>query len=139
MRRWITLGSIGLTLAAAGCDKKDQVALSPAPVEVAVVTVTPQTVSLTRELPGRTAPYRIAEVRPQVNGIIQRRLFTEGRDVKSGQQLLQIDPATYQAAVGNAQAALTRAQAHLLAAQLLADRYQSLLGQGVISKQDNDN
>jgi membrane fusion protein (multidrug efflux system) len=81
--------------------------------EVAVVTVQSEPVAITTELPGRTAPYVIAEVRPQVGGIIQKRLFTEGSDVKAGEVLYQIDPAPYQAAYDNAKAGLTRAEANL--------------------------
>ena len=86
--------------------------------EVAVVTVQTQPVVLTTELPGRTSAYRIAEIRPQVNGIIQKRLFTEGSDVKAGQVLYQIDPAPFQAALDNAKAALARAEANLPAIRL---------------------
>jgi len=75
--------------------------------EVAVVTVKPQSVALTTELPGRTSPYMLAEIRPQVNGLIQKRLFEEGSDVKAGQVLYQIDPAPFQAAFNNAAANLT--------------------------------
>ena len=134
-----SLWVLSLAVCAAGCSKQDDSAKSPPPAEVAVVTIAPQTVPITTELPGRTSAYRIAEVRPQVSGIIQKRLFTEGSEVKAGQQLLQIDPSTYRAAVGNSQAALAHANAQLVAAQLLAERYASLTGQGVVSKQDNDN
>lgn len=123
---------------AAGCGKKEQVA-DKGPVEVAVVTMMPQSVSIKSELPGRTAAYRIAEVRPQVSGIVQKRLFIEGSEVKAGQQLLQIDAATYQAAVSSAQAAVARAEAQLTAARLLAERYATLISANTISKQDNDN
>lgn len=125
-------------LLVAGCGKPEQTT-TRGPVEVSVVTLAPQTVSITNELPGRTAAYRIAEVRPQVSGIVQKRLFQEGSEVKAGQQLLQIDAASYQANIGNAEAELARAQAQLTAAQLLAQRYESLIGKGVISRQDNDN
>ena len=76
--------------------------------EVATVTVARQPVLLTTELPGRTSPFLIAEIRPQVNGLIQKRLFTEGSEVKAGQELYQIDPAPFQAALDNAKAALAR-------------------------------
>jgi membrane fusion protein (multidrug efflux system) len=78
----------------------------PPPPEVAVVTIQNQRVVLTNELPGRTSPYRVAEIRPQVSGIIQKRLFEEGRDVKAGDELYQIDPAHFQAAYDNAAANL---------------------------------
>ncbi|MFP3500467.1 biotin/lipoyl-binding protein, partial [Pseudomonas sp. SIMBA_059] len=74
--------------------------------QVGVVTIQPQAFTLTSELPGRTSAYRVAEVRPQVNGIILKRLFKEGSEVKEGQQLYQIDPAVYEATLANAQANL---------------------------------
>ncbi|HTQ37129.1 MAG TPA: efflux RND transporter periplasmic adaptor subunit [Steroidobacteraceae bacterium] len=107
--------------------------------EVGVITLQPQPVQLSTELPGRTAAYRIAEVRPQVEGIIKRRLFTEGSEVQAGQQLYEIDPAPFQAALLRAQAALASSQAQLNAAKLLADRYEPLQAKGVVSKQDYDN
>jgi membrane fusion protein (multidrug efflux system) len=93
--------------------------------EVATVTVARQPVLLTTELPGRTSPYLIAEIRPQVNGLIQKRLFTEGADVQTGQELYQIDPTPFQAALDNA-------QANLPALRLRADRYKA------VSQQDFD-
>jgi membrane fusion protein (multidrug efflux system) len=88
-----------------GCER--QAPLPPPPVpEVAIVTVRPQQVVLTSELPGRTSPYLVAEIRPQVSGLIQKRLFTEGSDVEAGQVLYQIDPAPFQAAYDNAAANL---------------------------------
>src|SRR4051812_43063440 len=94
-----TMGIIAGSLLAAGCGKKGAAAPKPGgPPEVGVVVIQPQRVALTSELSGRTAPLMIAEVRPQVNGIIQKRVFTEGSDVRAGQVLYVIDPATYQAA-----------------------------------------
>lgn len=125
-----------------GCEKKESADAAPAkrPVqEVAVVTLTAERVPVTSELPGRTSAYRIAEVRPQVNGIILKRLFEEGADVKEGQQLYQIDPATYQASFDSAKAALARAEATLTSAKLLAERYQPLVTAKAVSKQDYDN
>ena len=111
----------------------------PTPVpEVATVTVARQQVLLTTELPGRTSPYRIAEIRPQVNGLIQKRLFTEGSDVKAGQELYQIDPAPFQAALDNANAALGRAEANLPALQFRADRFKEALADKAVSRQDLD-
>jgi membrane fusion protein (multidrug efflux system) len=116
-----------------------QVQAPPAPVaEVATVTVTQQRVELTTELPGRTSPYRIAEIRPQVNGLIQKRLFTEGSDVQAEQVLYQIDPAPFQAALDNAKAALGRAEANLPALQLKADRYKEALADQAVAQQDLD-
>ena len=88
------------------------------------MTVQPQQVVLTTELPGRTSAYLVAEIRPQVSGIIQKRLFTEGSDVQAGQVLYQIDPAPFQAALDNAKAALGRAEANLPAIRLKAERYE---------------
>ncbi len=106
--------------------------------EVATVTVARQPVLLTTELPGRTSPFRIAEIRPQVNGLIQKRLFTEGADVKGGQELYQIDPAPFQAALDNAQAALGRAEANLPAIQVKVNRYKDALADKAVSQQDYD-
>jgi membrane fusion protein (multidrug efflux system) len=90
------------------------------------------------ELSGRTSPYMIAEVRPQVGGIIQKRLFTEGADVKAGQVLYQIDPATYLAAHANAKAALARAEANLIPIRLKAERFRELVAINAVSRQDYD-
>jgi membrane fusion protein, multidrug efflux system len=110
-----------------------------APPEVAVMTLAPQSVAINTELPGRTVPYRIAEVRPQVNGVILRRLFTEGGQVKAGQQLYLIDPAPFQASLESAEAALARAQATTTSTRLLAQRYKPLSEARAVSRQDYDN
>ena len=100
------LGVVWLvSLCFAGC-KDQQAAPAPPPPEVSVVTVEPQEVVVTSELPGRTSAYLVAEIRPQVNGLLQKRLFTEGAFVEAGQELYQIDPAPYQAALDNAEASL---------------------------------
>ena len=104
--------------------------------EVATVTVTREPVLLTTELPGHTSPFRIAEIRPQVNGLIQKRLFTEGSDVTAGQELYQIDPAPFQAALDNAKAALGRAEASLPAIRSRADRFKQALVDKAVSQQD---
>jgi len=106
------------------------------PVEVEVVTLQPQPVHLVVELPGRTAAFRIAEVRPQVGGIIQKRLFTEGSEVKAGQLLYQIDPATYQASYDSAKAALVKAEALEHSASLKAERYRVLVRTKAVSEQE---
>lgn len=106
--------------------------------EAAVITLHPERVVVTTELPGRTSAFRVAEIRPQVNGIIQKRLFTEGSVVKQGQVLYQIDPAPFQAALDNANASLTRAEAGLLSIKLRAERYGGLLADKAISQQDYD-
>jgi membrane fusion protein, multidrug efflux system len=126
----------GLLLTA--CNRKPQAQVAPPPPEVCTVTVARGPVLLTTELPGRTAPYRIAEIRPQVNGLIQKRLFVEGSEVKAGQELYQIDPAPFQAALDNAQAALGRAQANLPAIQVRVDRYKAALADKAVSQQDFD-
>ena len=126
-----------LTLACAllisACDQKTESAAGqeqPAP-KVGIVTLSSESFTLTSELPGRTAAYRVAEVRPQVTGIIQKRLFKEGSDVKANQQLYQIDPAMYEAN-------LKSAQASLLAASSLADRYKVLVNERAVSRQQYD-
>lgn len=111
---------------------------APPPPEVGVVVVKPERVTLTTELPGRTAPLLIAEVRPEVGGILQKRLFVEGGEVHAGDVLYEIDPTSYQAAVDSATAALERAQAAVANAGSRARRYDALAGQNAISLQDKD-
>ncbi len=106
--------------------------------EVAVVTVLAEKVTLTTELPGRTSAFRIAEIRPQVNGLIQKCLFKEGSDVKAGDVLYQIAPALFKAALNNANAALARAEANLPAIRARAERYKELLVDKAVSQQDYD-
>ena len=111
----------------------------PRPVpEVAVQTLQAGRAVLTTELPGRTSPFLVAEVRPQVNGLIQKRLFQEGSDVKAGSTLYQIDPAQYQAAQDQAAAALGVAEAGLPAIRLRAERLQSLVASHAVGQQDAD-
>jgi membrane fusion protein (multidrug efflux system) len=105
---------------------------------VTVVTLNERPVALSRELPGRAAPLRIAEVRPQVSGIVQKRLFDEGAEVRAGQPLYQLDDATYRADVSVARAAVARAEAGLESARLRARRTTELVGRGLVSAQDND-
>ncbi len=100
------------------------------------MTVQPQELVLTTELPGRTSPYLVAEIRPQVNGIIQKRLFTEGSDVKVGQVLYQIDPAPFQAALDSAKASLAKSEANLPVTRLKFERYKGLLAEKAVSQQD---
>ncbi|PKN60573.1 MAG: efflux transporter periplasmic adaptor subunit [Deltaproteobacteria bacterium HGW-Deltaproteobacteria-11] len=106
--------------------------------EVAVVTIQPKRLVITTELAGRTSANLVAELRPQVSGIIQKRLFEEGSHVKAGQALYQIDPAPYQAALDNAKAALGRAEANLPAVRLKAGRLRELLAEKAVSQQDYD-
>ena len=127
----------GLSLT--GCSKSKSAAPPPSgPPEVGIIVVKPEKVSLTTELSGRTTPQLIAEVRPQVGGIILKRLFTEGSDVKAGQVLYQIDPATYAAAFASARASQARAEANLNSVRLKAERYRDLVGIKAVSQQDND-
>jgi len=128
-------GSLALT----GCDDKPaQQGAQQAP-EVGIVTLKSAPLQMTTELPGRTSAYRVAEVRPQVSGIILKRNFTEGSDVEAGVSLYQIDPATYQASYESAKGDLARAQAAANIAQVTLKRYQSLIGTKYISQQDFDN
>lgn len=129
-------GVLGLVLTA--CDTKTAPPAAQGPVEVGVVTLKASDVPLLADLPGRTSAYRKAEVRPQVSGIIQKRLFVEGAEIKAGTPLYQIDAATYQAALSSAQAELARADANLAAATAKESRYKSLNGVKAISQQDYD-
>ncbi|MEZ2602075.1 efflux RND transporter periplasmic adaptor subunit [Kluyvera intermedia] len=121
-----------------GCDNSaDQQAHAPTPqVTVHVVNIAP--LSITTELPGRTSAFRVAEVRPQVSGIILKRHFIEGSDVQAGESLYQIDPATYQAAYDSAKGDESKAQAAAAIAHLTVKRYVPLLGTKYISQQDYD-
>jgi membrane fusion protein (multidrug efflux system) len=107
--------------------------------EVGYVVVQPTTVALTTELAGRTTPYAVSEVRPQVSGIIQKRLFAEGGYVRAGQTLYQIDPSLYQASAAQAQANVAAAEANAQAARTLADRYRPLAQMQAVSQQDYTN
>lgn len=124
-----------------GCGEKTEntVAKAPAILEVGVVELKTESIVLTRELPGRTSAYRIAEVRARVNGIVQKRLFTEGDDVKEGQLLYQIDSAPYQAVFDSAKANLARAEAAAHFAQLQEERLKYLVSTNAVSQQDYDN
>jgi membrane fusion protein (multidrug efflux system) len=129
-------GILGLV----GCGKKEQPkGPQMGPPEVGVIEVKTERVALTTELPGRTSPFLIAEVRPQVSGIIQKRVFVEGSDVKAGQVLYQIDPATYQAAYASAKATEARAEANLVPARLKEERFRDLVKINAVAKQDYDN
>ncbi|MEI2267053.1 efflux RND transporter periplasmic adaptor subunit [Erwinia sp. CGal63] len=129
-------GSLVLT----GCDNKDaqQGGQQKAP-EVGVLTLKSAPLTITTDLPGRTSSFRVAEVRPQVSGIILKRNFIEGSDVKAGQSLYLIDPAPYQATYDSAKGDLAQAQANAKIAALTVKRYQPLLGTKYISQQDYDN
>jgi membrane fusion protein, multidrug efflux system len=128
----LTCGTfLGAAVLLQGCGHKAPPA-PPPPPKVSVVTLKTQAVPLTTELPGRVVAYRVAEVRPQVNGIVLKRLFTEGSEVKAGQQLYQIDAAPYQAAYDSAAAAAVSAKAQ-------AERYKPLAEANAVSRQDYDN
>ena len=106
--------------------------------QVRYQVIKPETITLTQELPGRISAFRVSEVRPQVGGIIQKRIFDEGMNVEAGQVLYQIDPALYKAAFNNAKANLKRAQASENAAKKLAERRNNLVKDNAVSKQDRD-
>lgn len=140
---FMTLAAAAALIAVlAGCNQQKQASGQPqgggGPPEVSVLTIEPQRLPVTTELPGRTAAYRVAEIRPQVSGIVLKRLFREGSDVKAGDQLYQIDPATYEASLASAQADVQKAEANLQAARNKAARYGDLVKNSVVSKQDFD-
>jgi len=134
-----------VSLFASGCTKKVAAPPQMGPSEVAVVTIAPERTVLTTELPGRTSAYLVAEIRPQVSGVIQQRLFQEGSNVKAGDVLYQIDPAPYQAAYNQAKATLITAEAELVTAEAnlpairsRAARLKELVAVHAVSDQDYD-
>ncbi len=131
-----------LALGLGACDGQTQASApaqqKPQPVEVAVITIEKQAVPITVELPGRTSAFRISEVRPQVTGIIKKRLFEEGSVVAAGQTLYQIDAAPYEASLASAKAEVQRAEATLSAARARAERYNKLVGVDAVSRQNYD-
>jgi len=131
----LTLTAIALV----GCSEASQAPPAPQPPEVSVVTVHRASVPVSTELPGRTSPHLVAQVRARVDGIVLSRPFTEGADVNTSQLLYQIDPAPYRAALASAEAMLARAQATLAAANVLVERYKILLGGNGVAQQDYDN
>jgi len=136
--RLVVLATLGVATAGLlqGCGGRPQ--QKQGTPEVGVVVVEPQAVALQTELPGRTAPFAISDVRPQIGGIVQARLFVEGADVKAGQVLYQIDPATYRAAYDQAAAQLASAKANVVTTKAKADRYGDLVKMNGVSKQDYD-
>ncbi len=142
--RWrLALGSVSVALLLSACGKGDKAPAAPgggmpAP-QVGVVTVQPGDVGLLTELPGRLEASRVAQVRARAAGILQKRLFREGSDVKAGQSLFVIDAAPYAAALQTAQASLSRAQANLTQAAGLAERYKPLLAANAVSQQEYAN
>lgn len=138
---WMIHAAVALAAACflAGCQNSGAKAPGQAgPPEVAVMGMKFERVAITTELPGRTSAYLVAEVRPQVGGIIQKRFFTEGSDVKAGDVLYQIDPATYQAAWDSAKAQLARAEANIATARVRAERYKELVEIKAVSRQEFD-
>jgi len=133
----VLLGAVLLSITACGQSKQGSGGQGGAP-EVAVVTLQPQRVQVISELPGRTSPHLIAEVRPQVSGIIQKRFFVEGADVKAGDVLYQIDPATYEAAYSSAKAALARSEANVVSIGNRVERYKELVAINAVSQQEFD-
>ena len=131
-----------LVVTLSGCGKSDHSDASAGPPiriqEVGVVTLAAQRVAITEELPGRTTSFCISDVRPQVNGIIMKRMFAEGSEVTAGQQLYQIDPASYQAAYDSAKATLAKAEATLAVDRLTEQRQKKLVDTHVIAPQDYD-
>ena len=138
----VTLMAIAATLIASACGQSNAPAGMAqgggAPPEVGVFTVATQTVPVTSELSGRTVANVIAEIRPQIGGIVQKRLFREGGDVKAGELLYQIDPALYQASFDSASATLAKAEANVVTARLKAQRYQELIADKAVSQQAAD-
>jgi membrane fusion protein (multidrug efflux system) len=137
--RYTALASAVVTLSLlAACGKKDAAPSAPPPPKVAVVTVAPARITLTTELPGRTEASRIAEVRARTAGIVLKRVFTEGGEVKAGEVLFRIDPASFQASFDSAQAAVSKAEANLAQAELKVKRYKPLLAAQAVSQQEYD-
>jgi membrane fusion protein (multidrug efflux system) len=142
-RRAAVAAAVAAVLALAACGKSEAPAAAaqggggaPPPPEVGVVVATPTDVGLVTELPGRLEASRVAEVRARAAGILQKRLFREGSDVKAGQPLFNIDPAPYAAAAQSAQASLARAEANAVQAKALAERYKPLVEANAVSKQE---
>lgn len=129
---------MAFALLAVGCSNPQQPSRSSSPVEVGVYQIESRPYTVTETLPGRTRAYTVSEVRPQVDGIIKKRLFKEGDDVTAGEVLYQIDPAHYEAAVAQAKAKLEQAKAAVKSARPLAKRYTDLARIDAISKQDRD-
>lgn len=137
--RLTTLGAaIVVLFAVAACGKSDQQASAPPPTEVSVITVKPGPLGVTNELPGRLESTRIAEIRARVPGVVLKRTFREGSDVKAGATLFLIDPAQFKATYNSANAAVARAEATLMQAELKEKRYKPLVATNAISKQEYD-
>jgi membrane fusion protein (multidrug efflux system) len=137
-RHTVVSASLAAAALLAGCGRSAEAPppAAPPPPQVGVVTVAATTVPMASELPGRVEAARTAEVRARVTGVVQKRLFREGSDVKAGQPLFQIDPSPYQAALASARAQLTKAQANLQQATDLDERYKPLREANAISEQE---
>lgn len=140
---WLpTAAVLAIALVLAGCDKGQadgaQGGQGGAAPQVTVLTIQPKPVPVTAELAGRTTAFQVAEVRPQVTGIVKARAFTEGSEVKAGQVLYQVDSASYEAALDSARATLAKAEANLMTTKLKAGRYDELAGIEAVSKQARD-
>lgn len=151
MRTWVSAAAVvallaggyvaydhGWLLRASPAQAEEAPAGPPPAVPVSVVTAAQENIALQLQLPGRVSPFKVAEIRPQVSGIITKRLFEEGSDVKQGQQLYQIDEAIYRAAYDRANADLLKAQANLKAVEAKAARYAELVKLNAVSKQEYD-
>jgi membrane fusion protein, multidrug efflux system len=132
----LSWSALSLVLSGCGQGGSAPAPAAPPPPEVGVITATPGRADLTTELPGRLEAFRVAQVRARAAGILQKRLFTEGSDVKAGQPLFEIDAAPYRATLASAQAQLARAEANLMQAQALADRYAPLAKSQAVSQQE---
>jgi membrane fusion protein, multidrug efflux system len=130
---------LGMLVLLGACVQAKQASAPAQPPEVTVLAVHRQAVPVTTDLPGRTSPFLVAQVRARVDGIVLKREFTEGTDVKPGEQLYQVDPAPYRAALDSAKATAQKAQANLASTTALAERYKILIGGNGVSKQDYDN
>jgi len=135
----LAVAALVLAFGLAACDPAPQAAMPPpGPVEVSVVTVEGRRLPITTELPGRVSALRIAEIRPQVDGIVLERLFREGGEVAAGEALYRIDPKPYEAALASAAAELQRAEASVAAATAKAERYRQLVAVNAVSRQNYD-
>jgi membrane fusion protein (multidrug efflux system) len=134
-----TLNLLAVLVVLGGCARAKEAPQAPQPPEVSVVTVRKASVPVSTDLPGRTSAYLVAQVRARVDGIVLKREFKEGADVKSGQRLYQIDPAPFRAALDSALGTLQKSQANLMAQNALEERFKQLVAGNAVSKQDYDN
>ena len=139
VKPYISVSVLAFAVLLSACGRGGQAPVKAGAMpQVSVVTIAPAPLTLSTQLPGRTAPLRIAEIRPQVNGLIKQRLFNEGAEVKAGEVLYQIDPAPFQAALDTAQAGLARAEASRISIKAKAERVKDLLVDKAVSQQDYD-